>query len=286
MNAPQTPEFSGTAKVTPEAMAIITAAQPTLVQVQEYVIDDPQTASIVNADLQMIKARRNKLDSIRKSIVRPLDEARANVQNFFKPAIEYLEAAEDHCKGLLLTYQEKVEQERREEVRRQEEVARKAREEAEARAAADRARAEEQAAAKRREAEEAEKRRLAALEAGNQRAAQTAAAEAARKQQEADAAIEAGERKAAERQAEVSVAAAPETPAPKLSGFSSKPVWKVRINNKAAVVKAAASGNSNALAVLMIDESAAKRLAGTLKQGFDIPGIEAYEERSASSRAA
>ena len=284
MNNP--PVFTSTAQITPEVMSIITGAQHALVQVKEYVIDAPETAAIVNADLQMFKARRNKIENIREALVKPFNDGVKGINKFFAQGTDPLEAAERHCKKLLLDYQANVEEQRREEIRKQEEAARKSREEAEARAAADRARAEEQAAAKRREAEEAEKRRLAALEAGNQRAAQAAAAEAARKQQEADAAIEAGERKAAERQAEVSVAAAPETPAPKLSGFSSRPVWKVKINDKAAVVKAAASGNSNALAVLMIDESAAKRFVGTLKQGFDIPGIEAYEERSASSRAA
>ena len=122
MNQPNT-EFSAIVRITPEVQSQLAESNVLLTRVKGYVVDSDDSAQIVNTDLQSIKVAARNLDGIRKSIVKPLDEARANAQAFFVPAIETLKIAEDHCKRLLLSWQEKIEARRREARRKAEEEA-------------------------------------------------------------------------------------------------------------------------------------------------------------------
>lgn len=294
MNSP-TPEFTASARITPEAQTLIVQSSSQLALVKDYVVDSPEAAVTVNRDLQRIKETKNRLENARVSITKPLHEAWTNANAFFKPAIDALTQAEAHCKNLLLGWERKQEEERREAQRRADEEARKRRQEEEARAAAERAKAEELAAQKRREAEEAERRRQAAIAEGNARAAAAAAADAAKAKEQAVAVVETAEAKIANREVTTVTAALPPLPEPtKIAGFSQRTYWKGRLKGLTdqereasflELIKAALT-DSQARALLMLDQKALDRTANGLRKKLAIPGVEAYEDVRASSRTA
>jgi hypothetical protein len=292
MNQP-VPEFTATARPGATALALIGSANSELALVKDYVIDSAEAAVTVNRDLQRIKLAYEQLEAERVNITGPLHVAWKNANAFFKPALDALQQAEAHCKRLLLGWEQKQEEARREAQRRAEDEARKRRQEEEARAAAERAKAEEIARQKQREAEEAEARRRKAEEEGNARAAAAAAAAAAKAREQAAAATEGAEARIAERQATAPVPAAVEIPEQvKLDGFSSKKVWKGRLKGLTeqerdasfAALVAAAATDPQARALLTLDEKALNRLAGALQKKLCIPGVEAYEDKQAASR--
>ena len=279
------PEFSAVVRITPEHHAQIAESSALLTRVRGYIVDSDDSAAIVNTDLQSIKIAARGLDTVRKSIVKPLDEARSAAQAFFVPAIETLKLAEDHCKRLLLGWQEKIEAKRREEQRRVDEENRRIRQELEAKAAAERAKAEEKAREERRKAQEAETARQKAIAEGNQRAAQEAAARAA-KAVEAEAAARAdAEAKIALAEQTASIAVAAPVAAAEIKGFSARTIWKARVTDKQALIRAAAE-RTDLAALLLVDEKAANKLAGALKDALSVPGLEAYQEQVATSRSA
>ena len=281
----QQTEFSAVVRITPDVQDQRTASSGLLAKVKGYLIRSNDDAQAVNADLLAIKTAARNLDGVRKSIVKPLDEARTNAQAFFLPALDALKAAEDHCKRLLLGWQEKLDAERREAQRKAEEEALRLRQKQEAEAAAARAKAEEQAREARRKAEEAEAARQRAIAEGNAKAAAEAAARAAKEQERAVNVIEAAEAKIAHAEQVAPVIMAAPIAAPEIRGFSSRTVWRARVTDKAAVIRAAVD-RPDIAALLLVDEKAANRLAGALKAALAVPGLEAYEEKLATSRTA
>lgn len=281
----QQTEFSAVVRITPDVQDQLTASSGLLAKVKGYLIRSNDDAQAVNADLLAIKTAARNLDGVRKSIVKPLDEARTNAQAFFLPALDALKAAEDHCKHLLLGWQEKLDAERREAQRKAEEEARRLRQKQEAEAAAARAKAEEQAREMRRKAEEAEAARQRAVAEGNAKAAAEAAARAAKEQERAAAVVEAAEAKIAHAEQVAPVIMAAPIAAPEIKGFSSRTVWRARVTDKTVLIRAAAD-RPDIAALLLVDEKAANRLAGALKAALAVPGLEAYEEKLATSRIA
>lgn len=129
-------------------------ARQWLAAARSYAIDCPESYEAAALDLHAIKARLTELDEQRKSLTRPLDEAKRKIMAFFSPPKELLEEGERVLKGSMLAYQSEQERKRREFEAALREEARRNRErlEAEARAAA--AKGEEEVAeAKREQAE-------------------------------------------------------------------------------------------------------------------------------------
>jgi colicin import membrane protein len=286
-------EFKAVITITPEIQQQVIEADSQLAIVREYHVDSLETANYVKAEGDRRKKMATQLDEIRKSITAPLRLAETNANNFFQPAIKNLLGAYDHCKGLVLTWQQQEEAKAQEAQRAAEEVARKARAEAEARAAAERAKAAEQAREATRKAQEAEAARVKALAEGNAKAAAKAAADAAKAQEQALAAVETAEAKIADREAVVVVPVAVVPTPAKIAGFSSRTVWKCRLKglndaerakSKLELIRAAAT-DPQAAALLVFDEKSANKLAAALKSSLTIPGLEAYEEQVAASRS-
>lgn len=98
-----------------EARALLEVAQA-------YVIDSPEMATAAAEELGQIKAKQKKLDELRLSMTRPLDEAKKRIMDLFRKPQELLAQAETTIKGAIGTYQA--------EERRKAEEARKAAEEA------------------------------------------------------------------------------------------------------------------------------------------------------------
>lgn len=157
MNTANT-EFGATARIPTEVLERAMQTTGALALVNDYVVDSPEAAQTVNRDLQRIKAEIAWLDGERQTIGKPLYESWTALNKFFKKLIEPREAAEGHCKKLLLGWEKTQEEARAEAERQCQAEERKRRQEEERRAAAERAKAEEIASQKRREAEEAERK--------------------------------------------------------------------------------------------------------------------------------
>lgn len=87
--------------------------------------EQAKTASEILSD---IKKKYKELEEQRKSITKPIDDAKKQVMALYKAPMELLERAERHLKGLILKFQEEKERKAREEAER---IRRLAEEEAE-----------------------------------------------------------------------------------------------------------------------------------------------------------
>ena len=112
----------------PKESALTRSAERVLAIAMSIVVDSDEMAALAAAELGTIKGRVKELDEERKSITKPMDDAKKAVMDIYKPAIEKLGQAETALKTSLLTYQ--TEQQRIADLAAAEE-ARKAREEAE-----------------------------------------------------------------------------------------------------------------------------------------------------------
>lgn len=108
-----------------EAKAILEVAQ-------SYVIDSPEMATAAAEELGSIKAKAKQLDELRKSMTRPLDEAKDRIMDLFRGPQDLLAKAETTIKGAISTWQAEERRKADEARRAAEEAARKERERLEA----------------------------------------------------------------------------------------------------------------------------------------------------------
>lgn len=266
---------------------------------ESFIIDCAEVAQAANTELREIKARRVRIETMKKDFVRPAKEIIANAEKWFDPSLEAHERAEQILKqrlGAWTAEQQRLADERR---RQAEAEARRLRLEAEQKAAAERARAEAAAAEARRKAEEAAERERRAREEGNARAAAAAAAERAKREEEERQRLAEGERKAQE--AELVAAAAP-TPhsvseLQKVDGFSMRKNWISELADDTPTVDQALekivaaiagvpviTGRRDLLSLLTLDMKAANRLAKAQEKNFSVPGLKARNAPIATSR--
>jgi len=71
----------------------------------------------------------------------------------------------------------------------------------------------------------------------------------------------------------------------KIAGVAVRQLWRARVTDKTALVKAALE-RPDVMALILVDESSLNKLATALKDNLNIPGVEAYSESSMSARAA
>lgn len=225
-----------------------------------YEIDSPAMYGIAADGLKQIKGKIRELDDQRKSITKPLDEAKLQVMNLFRRPLEALAGAEQSIKQKLIAYEAIEEQKRREEQERLAEIARKERERLQAEAR----KAEEVAAAKavelRRQAEEARA---------------TDAALAAKLDAKADSVLDKAEEKADDKLAEARSIVEPLVARQeyKVKGISMRAVWHARVTDVSLVPREYLTPNLAAL------EGVAKATKGAIL----IPGVQIYSEVVAAS---
>jgi hypothetical protein len=78
-------------------LALAWAAKLSIASTDDY--------ALAAVEIKSVKRQHKELDALRKSIVKPLDEARARIQTLFKPALNYLDKAETIIEGKMLAYQ-------------------------------------------------------------------------------------------------------------------------------------------------------------------------------------
>ncbi|MDE2469355.1 MAG: hypothetical protein KGL35_11575 [Bradyrhizobium sp.] len=232
-------------------------------------IDSPEMLAIASDELREITGRRKKIEEMRLSLTRPLDESKKRIMDLFRVPTERLEQAEQLLRKGVLTYQQS-----------EREKAEKARREAEAALEAERRGAEEA----RREAErlEREAKTMAADAdtAAEREAALKAADQAALARSEAEARVEVAEVAPLPAIAEV----------PQAQGVSTRKIWKAEVVDFKGLVLAAAEraqrGDETFLAFLLPDTKALAGAARSMRNKLSVPGVRVYAEESLSVRGA
>lgn len=114
--------------------ALTAGATRTLKLCEAFVIESPQDFELAAQELRKVGISIDALDSHRKDMTRPIDEAKKKIMDKFKPAIALLEQAKSALNGKMMGYRSEQERKRREEQRKAEEAAAKERERLEAEA--------------------------------------------------------------------------------------------------------------------------------------------------------
>lgn len=120
--------------ITPEAEKLATQSSGMLAVAQAFKIDSPEMYDAAAVELKSIKAKAKELEETRKSLTKPIDEAKAKIMDFFCQPLDFLAKAESAIKGSMLTYQNEQERLRREEEARRQEIARREQEKLQKRA--------------------------------------------------------------------------------------------------------------------------------------------------------
>lgn len=114
----------------------LTAHTETLLAVgTNYTIADAGDYRVAGDELQRVKAAQKRLDDLRKSFTKPLDQAKKAIMEFFRGPEEKLARAESGIKRAMIGYQEVEDRRRREAQAKADEAARKERERIQAQAA-------------------------------------------------------------------------------------------------------------------------------------------------------
>lgn len=247
----------------PDQGALTAEADGQLAVAQAYQITDVTMYQLAAGDLKNIKARYKELDEERKSITKPLDEAKTKIMDLYRRPLEKLAQAETIIKDALGEYDDKQEELRKAEEERLRQAQKFMQDVTDA---------------------YAENARIDA-----ERAQAAAAAATPEQAEQAQAAVAAAAERLEHAQVEQTVVATAPTPivattTPKVSGISRKTTWKGEITDKMALIKAVAEGKAPATLV-DINESVLNQMARAMKDTMNYPGVKAVEEKSiASSR--
>lgn len=236
---------------TPDRAAMMQNAQRTLVIMRDFVIDSPMMYTQAGEELKGIKGKQKQFDEQRKSITKPLDEAKKSVMALFEEPTRILNEAEVVLKGSMLAYS--TEQERLRSIEQ----------------------------AKLDDAARVERQRLAA-EAAQREAEAKAAAEAGNTEESERIASE-----AAALQATASMTTAPVVAqsVEKVSGISTRTSWKAEVTDLFALVKFVAA-NPHMIDLLQVNTTTLNQHAKATKDNTRIDGVRVYSEQVLASRAA
>lgn len=103
------------------------AAQEAQALAKAYVVDGPEMAELAGNDLRKLTAEYKRVEEMRLSVTRPMDEAKKAAIAAFKPYLEKIKDATDSIRGELNRYlleerQREEERQRREEEERQRQI--------------------------------------------------------------------------------------------------------------------------------------------------------------------
>jgi hypothetical protein len=240
---------------------------------QNYTIGTAHEYEAAAEDLTDIKSLRKSLDEERKAAGKPLRDELETINEHYRNPLIFLDQAEDILSSAILKYRREQE-ERAREAQRQAEAA--------ARAAAEKAAREvaEREAAARAEAEARRREAAAAAEAGHAEAA--AALKAQAEHVEAIGKAEAAALADIAQQT-IAVPAPTQTYIPAVKGMSARSKWKARVRDKAKFL-AFVAANPAFHNLADANDSALNALAAAQREGFQLPGCEAYQEDSLTNR--
>jgi len=122
------------AELRPETITLIQQAGAETLTAKRLEIRTAGDLTIAGDQLQRIKGLARSIEDQRKTITKPLDDAKKSVMDYVKKPLDALDQVEGVLKAGMLDCQKRLDEERRLEEAREEQRARKAREELEARA--------------------------------------------------------------------------------------------------------------------------------------------------------
>lgn len=217
-----------------------------------YLIDSPEVADAAGKDLQKLSAEYKRVEDMRFSITRPLDEAKKQAIAAFKPYLDKIKEADTSIRGELNRWM-------LEEKRRQRE--------------------EEERAAK------MEAERQAKLEE-ERRAAEAAfdEATASGSMEEAEAALAKVDALHEEEEMAMISPAQDVVAAQKIGGISQRSTYKVKSIDLHALVKAAAD-NPDLLVYLKTNDVQINKEVRAMRERFKVPGIATEEAFGLSVRS-
>lgn len=248
-------------------------AQDALTTAKAYVVDSPEMYQLAADELQQIKTLQKSVETQRTNITGPMNAALKAVNALFKAPAEWLDQAESILKRSMLAYQREEERKRMEEQQQREREAAAERARIAEAAAAEQARAQQEAEALRKQAEQAQK-------TGDVEAAARLETQAeARQEQGAMVAQELAQTK------ELISALTVEKAVPKVSGISTRKVWKVEVVDKLAFIKYVAE-HPEYLELVEANTPALNKIGLALKQACPIAGVRVFEDSQLASRAA
>ena len=274
---PETIDIPAELREHAQAQAAPQQAQHWLQVAQSYAIDDDDMYTAAGEELRSIVTMARQIDEQRKLITHPMLEAKRRVDDFFRVPLERLQEAERVLKLAMGGYQRK-QLELQEKARREREAALEAQRQAQEKAAAEQRAAEAAAQAERERLQaEAEVQMRKAVDTGDAQAMAQAEQTMA-----AAAAVQAAPvEPAPEVQAPIS---APIVPlAPRAAGVSVRTVWKARVSDKSAFIRAAA-GRPEIEALLEVDEGRLNQFAKATGGKAALAGITFFEEPVVAAR--
>lgn len=112
-------------EVSQEAKKLVNEARGILEAYRSYEIVDNKTYTESGEVLKQIKFKTKELEDQRKSMTKPMDEAKRKVMDFFRKPLDYLSQAENIIKRSMLSFQqeqERIRREREDKLRRQAEA--------------------------------------------------------------------------------------------------------------------------------------------------------------------
>lgn len=247
-----------------KATALAKAASATNEQALALLVRSPHEYEQASAFLSNIKAKFKEIDGYRTYLKEPYLEGGRRVDEFFRSPLQFLKTAEAEAKSKLLGYEQEQRRVAAEEQRKLEEKARKEREALEEKARKEREKSEAEVAEIIRKANEARK-------AGDLAAAVTL-------QHQANKNIEKSEIKAEAALSKAAQIVAPTVNAyiPPIAGQSTKTVWKAKVIDAKSVPDE----------YKIVNEKMLDQVANATKGKLQVLGVEFYEERIMSARAA
>ena len=114
---------SETLEIPAQAKQLIEETEIVVAQAQTFAIATMTDYQLAGEELKAIKGRMKELDDLRKSMTRPLDNAKKAVLGFFRPVSDGLSQAENLIKRAMLGYQQEQERKRQEEEARLRKIA-------------------------------------------------------------------------------------------------------------------------------------------------------------------
>lgn len=231
-------------EISQEAKEVSESTDLLLQEAKDFKIKTVADLEISANILKTIKQKKKKIDEVRKSLTRPLDAAKKRIMDFFRPAENKLQEAENTIEKTILDF-------RAEERKRVEEEQKKAAEEA-----------------KKKQEEE-----LARIQKEQEEAEMVGDCETVEKLEMQKTVVSTTK--------EVSSVIIPEEP--KMSGVAEVKRWKAIVTDKMALIKHIAEmGQFENL--IEFSSKELNSLAIATKGTIQIPGIEFIVERSLATR--
>lgn len=224
---------------------------------EAIVIDSQEMLDLAAETLVDIKTRIDELNERRLRITRPIDAAKKEVMDLFRPALERLEAVDKAIRQRVLAYTTEQERKRRAEREKLE------------------AQQREEAARLQREADELQRQ----LEQDRKDLDEATLGERHQQLDEIRAQAETAE----------FAAPVPQTAAPKAAGLSTRDNWKHEVTNLRELVlgiaDAVRAGDDSMLAYVQANGTAIGQTVKALKSRTRIPGVRVWNEGTLAVRS-